>query len=162
MMPHESSLTKRFVLIMLLLAFSTMACAAPTTTMSVESAIQEESTAADTAKQTDELPALTLGPNVDVQTVAAIMDRDDVLLLDVREQWEYDAGHIPNITLIPMGTVPDRLADIPRDKELIITCRSGNRSGRITNFLREQGYTNVHNMQGGMLAWEAAGFPVEK
>lgn len=106
--------------------------------------------------------ALNLGPTVDVQTVAQIKDRDDVFVIDVREQHEYDAGHIPGITLIPMGTIPDRLAEIPTDKEVIVTCRSGNRSGQVTQFLRDQGFTNVHNMDGGILAWEAAGLEVAR
>jgi rhodanese-related sulfurtransferase len=112
-----------------------------------------------------ELPAdtepLTLGDTVNVQTVNAIKDRDDVLLIDVREQWEYDEKHIPNITLIPLGEVPTRMSELPTDKEIIVTCRSGNRSGQATAFLREQGFENVHNMEGGINAWEAAGLPVE-
>ena len=83
-------------------------------------------------------------------------------MLDVREQWEYDEGHIPGVTLIPMGDVASRLAEIPTDQEVIVTCRSGNRSGQITDFLRQQGFDNVHNMAGGILAWEAAGYDVEQ
>jgi rhodanese-related sulfurtransferase len=105
---------------------------------------------------------LNLAETVDVQTVATIKERDDVIVLDVREQWEYDEGHIPGVTLIPMGEVVNRLNEIPTDKEVIVTCRSGNRSGQITDFLREQGFDNVHNMDGGILAWEAAGYDVEQ
>ncbi len=104
---------------------------------------------------------LELGPSVDVATVNAIKDRDDVLLIDVREQWEYDEKHIPNITLIPLGDIPARMSELPADKEIIITCRSGNRSGQATEFLRQQGFENVHNMEGGIVAWEAAGNPVD-
>ncbi len=104
---------------------------------------------------------LDLGPTVDVATVAAIMDRDDVVLIDVREQFEYDEVHIPNITLIPLETVPDSLDQIPTDKTVIVTCRSGNRSGQATEFLRQQGFDNVHNMEGGIVAWQAAGLTVE-
>ena len=104
---------------------------------------------------------LNLGPSVDVETVAAIMDRDDVVLIDVREQSEYDEVHIPDITLIPLGTVPDSLDQIPTDKTVIVTCRSGNRSGQATEFLRQQGFDNVHNMEGGIVAWQAAGHAVE-
>ena len=105
---------------------------------------------------------LDLGPTVDVQTVAEVKDRDDVFVIDVREQWEYDEGHIPGVTLIPMNDVPNRLNEIPKDKEVILTCRSGNRSSQVTQFLRDQGFTNIHNMDGGILAWEAAGLDVEK
>jgi phage shock protein E len=103
-----------------------------------------------------------LGPNVDVATVNALQGRDDVLILDVREQSEYDAGHIPGVTLIPLKDVPNRLNEIPKDKPVIVTCRSGNPSGQATDFLRQQGYTNVHNMTGGINAWQQAGYKVEK
>lgn len=102
-----------------------------------------------------------LPDTVDVETVAAVKDMDNVVVLDVREQWEYDEGNIPGVTLIPVSQVASRLSEIPTDKEVIITCRSGNRSGQVTDYLREQGFDNVHNMDGGILAWEAAGLPVE-
>ena len=117
---------------------------------------------AGTTGKTAVIDPATLAPEVDVQTTHALQEHEDVFLLDVREQHEYDAGHIPNITLIPMGDIPARIAELPTDKEIIVTCRSGNRSGQITNYLREQGFTNVHNMEGGILAWEAAGFEVER
>ncbi len=121
-----------------------------------------QATPAPAAEAPQEIDVTTLGPDVDVQTVAAVKDRDDVFVIDVREQWEYDEGHIPDITLIPMNEIPNRLDEIPTDKEVIVTCRSGNRSGQVTEYLREQGFTNIHNMTGGILAWEAAGLPVEK
>lgn len=109
----------------------------------------------------DEINLASLPASVDVSTVAAIKDRSDVFMLDVREQWEYDEGHIPGITLIPMNEVPGRLSEIPTDKTVIVTCRSGNRSGQITDYLRQQGFDNVHNMDGGILAWEQAGYDIE-
>lgn len=105
---------------------------------------------------------LDLAPEVDVHTVATVKDRDDVYLLDVREQWEYDEGHIPGVTLLPMVEVPSRLDEIPTDKEVIVTCRTGNRSGQVTDFLRQNGFDNVHNMQGGIVAWEQAGYEVSR
>ena len=104
---------------------------------------------------------LDLADTIDVATVASVKDRDDVVVLDVREQWEYDEGHIPGVTLIPMGEVANRLSEIPTDKSVIVTCRSGNRSSQVATFLRDQGFTNVHNMEGGILAWQQAGLPVE-
>jgi rhodanese-related sulfurtransferase len=104
----------------------------------------------------------TLPDAVDVATVQSLKGDSEVVVIDVREQWEYDAGHIPGVTLIPMNDVPARLSEIPTDKTVIVTCRSGNRSGQVTNFLRDQGYDNVHNMEGGILAWEAAGYSVEQ
>lgn len=105
---------------------------------------------------------LELESEVDVHMVATVKDRDDVYLLDVREQWEYDEGHIPGITLLPMGEVPNRLDEIPKDKEVIVTCRTGNRSGQVADFLRQNGFDNVHNMQGGIVAWEQAGYEVNR
>jgi len=120
-------------------------------------------TASPTASaSTSQVDAAQLGPSVDVATVNGLLGRDDVLILDVREQSEYDAGHIPGVTLIPLNDVPNRLNEIPKDKPVIVTCRSGNRSGQATDFLRQQGYTNVHNMTGGINAWQQAGYPVEK
>ena len=145
---------KRTVLILLLLtmlAGTAVACGGAATT-----------TAPDPVVAVDSATELDLADTVDVQTVASVKDREDVVVLDVREQWEYDEGHIPGVTLIPMGEVANRLAEIPTDKEVIVTCRSGNRSGQITDFLRQQGYDNVHNMDGGILAWQAAGYDVEQ
>lgn len=112
--------------------------------------------------ESDESQPLDLASDVDVQTVAAVLGRDDVFLLDVREQSEYDAGHIAGNTLIPTGAIAERLAEIPKDKEVIVYCHSGNRSARVTQFLNEQGYTNVHNMLGGIVAWQQAGLDVEQ
>jgi len=75
------------------------------------------------------------------------------LLLDVREPHEYTAGHIPGSVLIPMGEVLSRLSEIPRDQTVVVVCRSGNRSGQVAEKLAEQGYTNVLNLQGGVLDW---------
>lgn len=114
------------------------------------------------APAVEEIDLTTLPDEVDVETVAAIRQNPGVYLLDVREPDEYAAGHIPGITLIPMGEVASRLAELPRDKEIIVTCRTGNRSSQIADLLREQGFTNVHNMTGGIVAWEEAGYAVEQ
>ena len=121
---------------------------------------QSDTGQSDTA-QGDSQESLSLADIVDVHQVEAIRARDDVVLIDVREQWEDDEAHIPGVTLIPLQTVPNNLQEIPTDKTVILTCRSGNRSGKATDFLRQQGYTNVHNMAGGILAWQQAGYVVE-
>ena len=109
----------------------------------------------------EEIDLTTLDDEVDVETVEAIRQNPAVFLLDVREPEEYAAGHIPNITLIPSGEVAARLAELPRDKTIIVTCRTGNRSAQVADLLRDQGFTNAHNMIGGIVAWEEAGYPVE-
>lgn len=115
-----------------------------------------------TVVESDTIDITTLPLNIDVQTAAALMDRDDVVLIDVREQYEYDESHIPGVTLIPMSEIQTRVSEIPTDKTVVLTCRSGNRSSQIFNWLEEGGYDNIHNMKGGILAWEQAGLAVEK
>lgn len=77
-------------------------------------------------------------------------------IIDVREVYEYETGNI-GVQNIPMGEVPGRVSELTefKDQELIIHCRSGGRSGQIANFLRAQGFSNVRNLTGGMLAWKA-------
>jgi len=114
------------------------------------------------APQAAVIDTASLSRDVDVQTAAALRAQPDVVILDVREQSEWDSGHIPGALFIPMNDVPNRLKEIPTDKTVIVQCRSGNRSSTVTDYLRSQGMTNVHNLSGGINAWEAAGLPVEK
>ena len=114
------------------------------------------------APAVEEAAVLDLAVNLDPAAVEELYQRDDVIILDVREDHEYQAGHIPGATLVPLGQIPSRLDDIPKDKTVIAVCRSGNRSNQATNFLRQQGFDNVHNMTGGMNAWSQAGYKVEK
>jgi rhodanese-related sulfurtransferase len=100
--------------------------------------------------------------NVNVAQTYALLDRPDVLVLDVREPWEYNRGHMPGVTLIPTGEIPYRLGEIPKDRPVIVVCRVGNRSDAVTTYLRERGYANIHNMEGGIEAWQGAGYPVER
>jgi len=80
-------------------------------------------------------------------------------LMDVREEYEFDEFNI-GATLIPLGELPDRLAEIEawKDQEILIHCRSGARSGRAKEYLESEGFSNVRNVLGGMLAWQAAGY----
>ncbi len=103
----------------------------------------------------------SLPVNLSVDQAASLLNNPDVVFIDVREQDEYDAGHIPGVTLIPLGSVPSRMNEIPKDKTVIAVCRSGNRSSQATQYLRDQGFDNVHNMNGGMNEWAQAGHPVE-
>ncbi len=77
---------------------------------------------------------------------------EDVFILDVREPYEYQIAQIGG-KLIPQNDVPQRLAEIPRDREIVVQCRSGARSQRIAEFLKQSGYTQVLNLAGGILAW---------
>jgi rhodanese-related sulfurtransferase len=106
--------------------------------------------------------AQSLPPDIDVATAASLRGRSDVVMLDVRTPEEYAQGHIPGVVPIPLNQVPNRLAEIPKDKTVVVTCHSGNRSSQAAQLLRQRGYDNVHNMLGGIVAWEQAGYPVEK
>jgi sulfur-carrier protein adenylyltransferase/sulfurtransferase len=92
-------------------------------------------------------------PQISVKELKARRDRgEDLFLLDVREPYEYQIAQIGG-TLIPQNDVPNRLAEIPRDREIVVQCRSGARSQRIAEFLKQSGYTQVANLAGGILAW---------
>ncbi|MGA3071271.1 MAG: rhodanese-like domain-containing protein [Terracidiphilus sp.] len=77
---------------------------------------------------------------------------EDAYILDVREPYEYRIANIGG-QLIPQNEVPNRLAEIDRDREVIVQCRSGSRSQRIAEFLKQVGYPRVVNLAGGILAW---------
>ena len=84
---------------------------------------------------------------------------DDAVILDVREQDEWDAGHAPNSVHIPLAEIPERLGDLPEGEPLPVVCRSGNRSSRAVQWLEAQGF-EVANVVGGMKQWEFDGKPV--
>jgi adenylyltransferase/sulfurtransferase len=92
-------------------------------------------------------------PQITVKEFKARRDAgDDIFLLDVREPYEYQIAQIGG-TLIPQNDVPNRLVEIPRDREIVVQCRSGARSQRIAELLKQSGYTQVVNLAGGILAW---------
>jgi adenylyltransferase/sulfurtransferase len=92
-------------------------------------------------------------PQMTVQELKQRRDAgEDVFVLDVREPYEYRIANIGG-TLIPQNEVPQRLAEIDRNREIVVQCRSGGRSQRIAEFLAQQGYPNVKNLAGGILAW---------
>ncbi|MGB7363868.1 MAG: rhodanese-like domain-containing protein [Rhodococcus sp. (in: high G+C Gram-positive bacteria)] len=81
------------------------------------------------------------------------------VLLDVREDDEWQQGHAPGAIHIPMGEVPSRLADLGVDGDLFVVCRSGGRSARVVEYLLHAGVDAV-NVDGGMVAWQQAGMPI--
>ena len=80
-------------------------------------------------------------------------------ILDVREPQEWNQVHIPGATLVPLAQLPDRLSEIPKDQEVVVVCRSGNRSATARDILLNAGYTTVTSLAGGMNEWQAAGYP---
>jgi molybdopterin/thiamine biosynthesis adenylyltransferase/rhodanese-related sulfurtransferase len=92
-------------------------------------------------------------PQLTVKQLKARRDAgEDIFLLDVREPYEYQIAQIGG-TLIPQNDVPNRLGEIPRDREIIVHCRSGARSQKIAELLKQSGYKDVANVAGGILAW---------
>ncbi len=89
---------------------------------------------------------------------------DDALVLDVREDKEYAAGHIPKARHIPLGQLSGRLQELEKfkTKPILVTCRSGQRSARACNLLKKAGFETVYNQAGGIIAWERANLPVVK
>lgn len=96
-------------------------------------------------------------PDVDAQQAAAMLDRGEAVLLDVREPKEWSAGHAPQARNIPLGEL--RPESALADRSVIAVCRSGNRSGKAADLLAAAGVP-VHNLAGGMKDWAKAGLPL--
>ncbi len=90
--------------------------------------------------------------------------KDDVCMIDVRSEQEYvgELGHIKGTQLMVLDTLPSQLSQLPTDKAIVFVCRSGGRSARAAQFAQSQGFENVYNMKGGMLAWNEQNLPVER
>jgi len=97
-------------------------------------------------------------PAIDASDAGRRLDGGAVLL-DVREPDEWAAGHAPDARWIPMGEVAARQAELPDDRDIVVVCRVGARSARVTAALRRAGY-EATNLAGGMQAWAVAGLPV--
>ncbi len=95
---------------------------------------------------------------VDLAAFAAA-HRDGAVVIDVREPFEYVAGHVPGATLVPMGRLPSRVADLPRDVPVYVICASGNRSLAAAHFLARAGI-DAWSVTGGTADWARAGYPI--
>lgn len=98
-------------------------------------------------------------PEVTVAEAAELLGRAQ--FVDVREPWEVAQAHIPGMHWIPMGEIEARHGEIPRDRPVVVYCASGQRSGKVTEWLRARGYDNVYNLAGGIIAWQNAQQPVQ-
>jgi rhodanese-related sulfurtransferase len=96
--------------------------------------------------------------DVSVQEAAQRRDQGSYIL-DVREPQEWAEYHIPDSTLIPLEELPGRLSEIPQGREIIVVCRTGNRSAQARDILLAAGYTHVTSMTGGLTQWRAQGYP---
>ena len=104
-------------------------------------------------------PASATGLAKEINAAKASELRDQgAFVLDVREPDEWAAGHIPGATLIPLGQLASRLAEVPQDQQVVVVCRSGNRSATGRDILLDAGFTEVTSMGGGMNTWISQGF----
>jgi rhodanese-related sulfurtransferase len=81
--------------------------------------------------------------------------RAEPLLVDVREPWEFDVCHIAGSRLVSLGQLPAHVDELPRDRPLVLVCHHGNRSHHAAAWLQRLGFTDVHNLRGGVAAWAA-------
>lgn len=93
-----------------------------------------------------------------------LINREDAVVVDVRDIGEYQQGHIPNARHIPLSELPSRDNELKKlkDKPLIFCCASGMRSGSAVSKLKKQGFEKVFNLRGGMLEWDKAGQPISR
>jgi rhodanese-related sulfurtransferase len=101
---------------------------------------------------------------VDSAAALQLINHKNAIVLDVREPGEYDAGHVLNSKLVPLGKLKERIGELEkyRDQSIVVVCRSGNRSGTACYILGKQGFSQVYNLAGGVQAWQKANLPLEK
>jgi rhodanese-related sulfurtransferase len=104
------------------------------------------------------------GPWVSTLEATHLINRQDAIVIDLRDAAEYSKGHILGARSVPLADLERRLGELTKFKSrpVILSCESGGRSGNAIAVLRRSGFTNVHNLSGGVAAWQQAGLPVEK
>ena len=146
-----SHVLTRFSFLLVLFTMIFAACA-PVASVPADVALAEP-------VQSEDLAALPL--EVGAYQAADLRDKG-AFILDVRENDEWIAGHIPDSTLIPLGQLENRLDEVPRDQSIVVVCRTGNRSAVARDQLLAAGFESVTSMYGGFVAWEKEGYEVEK
>jgi len=101
---------------------------------------------------------------VDPLGATSLINHEDAVILDVRSIAEFKDGHIVNSINIPLNSLGSNIKQLEkhRDKPIVAVCRSGSRSGSACSMLRKQGFENVKNLRGGIMAWESANLPVRR
>ena len=105
--------------------------------------------------------------DISVQEGKGLIDRGEVFILDVRTPEEYASGHINGSTLLAVQDIPEqelaeKLKEIPKDRKILVYCKSGRRSAEASGILARNGFAEVYNMKGGITEWMNAGYEVEK
>lgn len=102
-------------------------------------------------------------PAVSPGEAVKMINREDAVVLDVREENEYQEGHIINAVHVPLSQLDDKLGELEKkykNKPVIAACRSGHRSGQACSKLKKAGIENTHNLSGGVMAWKSANLPL--
>ncbi|HET9043017.1 MAG TPA: rhodanese-like domain-containing protein [Burkholderiales bacterium] len=104
------------------------------------------------------------GASVGTLEATMLINQKDAIVIDVREPGEFAQTHILNSRNVPLGEIEARIKELERfkDKPVIVSCATGNRSGSAASVLRKHGFTNVVNLAGGVAAWQQAGLPTGK
>lgn len=101
---------------------------------------------------------------VDCPAALQLINHKNALVLDVREEDEYKLGHILNSRQVPLGKLNERIGELEkyREQPILVVCRTGNRSGVACATLGKQGFAQVYNLSGGVMAWQKSNLPLEK
>lgn len=92
--------------------------------------------------------------DIDAPALAArLLQGDSLVVLDVREPWEFDVASLANSTLVPLSTLPSAINRLERELEYVVLCHHGARSDMAATFMRSRGFSRVHNLVGGIEAW---------
>lgn len=107
-------------------------------------------------------PSIGYG-DVTVEQAHELIEGDGPLVvLDVRNDWEFDDGHLGGALNIPVDDLEGRLGELDKEDEMLVYCRMGNRSTRAAQILRENGFEKIYHMVDGIEGWKAAGYPTVK
>lgn len=93
-----------------------------------------------------------------------LINRNDASVIDVRTEKEFNEGHIVNALHIPQANITNRISELEKlkHKPIIVSCKSGQRSGQVCAILKKQGFDHIYNLAGGVAAWQSANFPLTK
>ncbi len=104
------------------------------------------------------------GKTIDSQQLVSMMNKDEAVVLDVRDSTEFSKGHINGAVNIPFAALTNRVKELEkyRSQTVVIACKMGQHSGLATNVLRKEGFEDVAKLRGGLMEWRAQNMPVVK
>lgn len=104
---------------------------------------------------------MSLINEIEVSELAELRENGETIrVIDIRQPAELNSGTIPGAEALPMHIIPLRISEFKRDEKLVMVCRSGARSAQACMFMQQQGYDNVFNLRGGMIAWAGSGLEI--